>query len=244
DARSAEDRDALTTMEREAQRMAKIVADLKQIARSTQEESGRRGATDLNDVVQHVMKVQEYHMRTSNIEVRLDLGADLPLIMADRSQLEQVLVNLVVNAQQALAARPDGRRLIVRTRASAQGASLQVVDNGHGIPPHHLQRIFDPFFTTKAPGEGTGLGLSLVHSIVTEHGGEIHVDSEVGSGTAFRLDWVPADDPADAQPPAATEEPDVDRRSLRILVVDDEQAVRSVVARYLTRRGHVVEQAA
>ena len=243
DERTPEDRDALTVMEREAQRMAKIVADLKQIARSTQEESGRRSATDVNDVVNHVMKVQEYLMRTSNIDVRLDLGADLPPIMADRAQLEQVLVNLVVNAAQALAPRTEGRRLIVRTRASALGASLQVVDNGQGIPPHHLQRIFDPFFTTKEPGEGTGLGLSLVHSIVTEHGGEIRVDSEIGSGTAFRLDWPRAHGDDESASLPSGQEPENDRPSLRVLVVDDEQAVRSVVVRYLTRRGHVVDQA-
>jgi PAS domain S-box-containing protein len=242
DERSAEDREALTAMEREAQRMAKIVADLKQIARSTQDEPGRTSSADLNDVVRHVMKVQEYLMRTSNIEVRLDLGADLPPILVDRGQLEQVVLNLVVNAEQAMSAHAGGGRLILRTRASALGASLHVVDNGHGIPPHQLERIFDPFFTTKAPGVGTGLGLSLVHSIVTENGGEIRVDSEIGTGTAFRLEWQRASSESAVAAPARDEP--ARRTGMRILIVDDETALRTVMARYLSRRGHIVEQAA
>ena len=241
DDRTAEDSDALTTMEREAQRMAKIVADLKQIARSTQDEGDRSSSTDLNEVVRHVLKVQEYRLRTSNIEVRADLAAELPPILIDRGQLEQVLVNLVVNAEQAMSATTGSGRLILRTRVSPRGAVLHVVDNGHGIAPHHLERIFDPFFTTKAPGDGTGLGLSLVHSIVTENGGEIRVDSEVGTGTAFRLDWLRAVE--HHSPAAPTRAADEKRASLDVLVVDDEAAVRTVMARYLQRRGHQVDQA-
>ena len=241
DERSEHDSEALEAMVRESQRMAKIVADLKQIARRTQEEDDPTSASDLNDVVHHVLKVQEYRLRTSNIEVRLDLAAELPPVRVDRGQLEQVLVNLVVNAEQAMSERPDGGRLVLRTRASARGASLHVIDNGHGIPPHQLERIFDPFFTTKAPGEGTGLGLSLVHSIVAEHGGEIRVDSEIGTGTAFRLDWLRA---IEYQPALTGAAPDDGTRPLRVLVVDDEPSVRRVMARFLTRRGHTVDQAA
>jgi two-component system NtrC family sensor kinase len=243
DERSEDDREALEIMVREAERMAKIVADLKQIARSTQEEASERGEVDLNEVVRHVLRATEYRLRTSNIEVREDLGTDLPLVLADRAQLEQVVLNLIVNAEQAMSAHGAGRRLILRTRASTQGAALHVVDNGHGIAAHQLAHIFDPFFTTKSPGEGTGLGLSLVHSIVTEHGGEIRVDSEVGTGTAFRIDW-PRTPKQQAGGASKSAEPEPEAERLRVLIVDDEAPIRTVMARYLERRGHTVHQAA
>jgi CheY-like chemotaxis protein len=122
------------------------------------------------------------------------------------------------------------------------GATLFVVDSGPGIAIEHLDRIFDPFWTTKSPGEGTGLGLSLVHSIVTEHGGRIRVDSEPGNGAAFQVELPRMVDaqmpggPTDAQGMAAA-------KPLRILVVDDEEPIRRTLHRYLKRRGHTVDGA-
>jgi CheY-like chemotaxis protein len=130
----------------------------------------------------------------------------------------------------------------VRTRPAAAGISLHVCDTGPGIPPEHLERIFDPFFTTKLPGEGTGLGLSLVHTIITEHEGEIRVDSEPGKGTFVRIDLPAAPAPREDAP--APEAPAGAVRPLRVLVVDDEAAVRRVVVRSLQRRGHTVDEAA
>jgi hypothetical protein len=242
DERPAEEREDLRTIRREAERMAKIVSDLRLLARDTQEgASAARERVDLNDIVAHVVRTRQYSLRTRNVELHTDLASELPFVRGDRGQIEQVLLNLVVNAEQALMSVPGERRLILRTRATATGASLHVVDNGPGIPVHLLERIFDPFFTTKAPGEGTGLGLSLVHSIVSEHGGEIRVDSEAGAGAAFRIDLPRADAafaaPAAAQPGAAA------GTALRILVVDDEDSVRRVVSRFLRGRGHHVDEA-
>ncbi|HLB08093.1 MAG TPA: ATP-binding protein, partial [Gemmatimonadaceae bacterium] len=240
--RSEEERDDLETIAREAKRMARIVSDLKLVARDTQEAT-RLEAMDLNDVVRHVLRTREYSITTSNIELKADLAEALPLIMGDRARIEQLLLNLVVNAEQALstgALLP--RRLSVRTRATAQGCSLLVADNGPGIPRDNLDRIFDPFFTTRAPGGGTGLGLALVQRIVNDHRGQIRVDSEVGRGSSFRVDIPRAPAPAIGGP-LLSQLPPIGRR-LRILVVDDEEAVRRAVVRILERRGHMVREAA
>ncbi|HEX2202312.1 MAG TPA: PAS domain-containing protein [Longimicrobium sp.] len=243
DGRSEEDREALEIMRREAERAAKIVADLRLVARRTQETGPERAPVDLNEVVAHVLKLRRYALTTRNVEVREDLAARLPPILADRAQAEQVLLNLVVNAEQAMAAHDGERRLIVRTRASGDGVAVHVVDSGPGIRPEDLDRVFDPFWTTKPPGEGTGLGLSLVHSIVAEHGGEVRVESEPGKGAAFRVTFpraAGAEGGAEGPASGAAEAP---ARPLRVLVVDDEGPVRRTVVRFLERRGHRVDEA-
>ncbi len=241
--RPREEREDLETIRREAERMAKIVTDLRLLARGTQEEpEGRRERVDLNDVVQHVLRTRAYSLRTRNVEVRAELAPDLPPVLADRGQMEQVVLNLVVNAEQALTAGTGAGVLTVRTRATATGAALEVADNGPGIAASHLERVFDPFFTTKAPGEGTGLGLSLAHTIVSEHGGQIRVDSRPGEGAAFHVDLPRAAARAAGEPGGEPDEAAV--APLFVLLVDDEDAVRRVVARFLRRRGHRVDEAA
>lgn len=239
--RGAEGRESLEIMKREADRAAKVVSNLRMIARRTQDESTHREAVDLNQIVRHVLRLRGYALKTANIEVREDLAPNLPPVWADGSQMEQVLLNLVVNSEQAMTTHRGGGRLIVRTRPSRAGVSLYIVDDGPGIAAEHLDRIFDPFWTTKSPGEGTGLGLSLVHSIITEHGGELRVESQVGVGAAFAIDLASA--PSVATPPTEAAPPSVPERQLRILVVDDEHALRRSLERYLTRRGHAVDVA-
>lgn len=247
DDRPARDREDLETIRREAERMAKIVSDLRLLGRGTQHDARTREPVDLNDVVRHVLRSRGYALRTRNVEVRQALAAGLPPVRGDQGQLEQVVLNLVVNAEQALAGVEGGaRRISLSTRSLDGTVRLRVEDTGRGIAPELRERVFDPFFTTKAPGEGTGLGLSVVNRIVAEHGGEIHVESTAGAGTAFVIDLPRAaeeemDDPAfppSGEPRAADLPP-----PLRVLVVDDEAAVRRVVARYLGRRGHVVHEA-
>ena len=242
DARTRDDREALEVMKREADRAAQIVANLRRLARDTQEEDTPRARVELNNVIGHILQVRGYSLGTHNIEVRTELDAALPAIMADRGQMEQILLNLVVNAEQALAGRPEPR-ITLRTQHGERGVSVYVVDNGPGIPPEALERIFDPFFTTKAPGEGTGLGLALVHGMVADHGGRVHVESVPGKGTTFRIDFPAAEvgrpEPAPVRE-ARTETPE----ALRVLVVDDEDSIRRTLARYLARRGHRVSVAA
>ena len=237
--RDAEEREDLETIRREADRAARIVSDLRLLAWQSQTEEGSKQPVDLNDVVDHVLRVRNYSLTTSNIRSQRDFAAALPPIMGDRGKLEQVVLNLVVNAEQAMADQGREKLLTIRTRGSDRTATLTVGDTGSGISPDNLERLFDPFWTTKAPGEGTGLGLPLVHGIVKEHGGEIHVESEPGRGTAFRLEFPVAPEPRTAPTPAIrTTQPA--GRSLRILVVEDEAALRRSLERYLRRRGHEV----
>jgi PAS domain S-box-containing protein len=240
--RGTEDREALEIIQREADRAAKVVADLRLIARQTQESGTEHEPTDLNDIVRHVLKVRRYSLETGSVDVREDLAEDLPRVMANRGEIEQVVLNVVVNAEQAMRGQKSDRRLVVRTRPTSEGASVHVVDNGPGMSPHQLERIFDPFYTTKAPGEGTGLGLSLVHTIIAEHGGNVHVESEQGKGTAFRIDLPRA--PARVEETRGEDAPAPASRPLRVLVVDDEAAVRQVSSRFLERVGHRVDTAA
>jgi len=139
---------------------------------------------NLNEVVEEGLYFWEARCAKAGIELACLLKPDLPEITADPAQMNQVLVNLVVNALQAM---PEGGKLTVRTRARDREVSLIVEDTGIGMGRKVLDQIFVPFFTTKDVGQGTGLGLPVVHGIVTSHGGTIHVDSKVGRGTRFEI---------------------------------------------------------
>ncbi len=251
---SDEDRAALQTIHHESNRAAKIVRDLLTFAR--REESQQRERIDLNDVIGYLMATQRYAMETRGIERELKLAADLPAVLAERTQIEQVALNLLVNARQALEAMIDAPaeigsgprqrtpRIGVRTWTEGRRVMLEISDNGPGIPAELRSRIWDPFFTTKAEGEGTGLGLAMVHGIVTGYDGSIEVESDVGSGTRFIVS-LPADSrPA---PPVQTEvrgntTPPREQaaRALDILIVEDEPGIRRVLTRYFASRGHAV----
>jgi two-component system cell cycle sensor histidine kinase/response regulator CckA len=192
------------------------------------------------------------------IALELKHGRDLWLVKADLNQLEQVVVNLVVNARDAM---PDGGRITLRTAnvqpaecagyrepllAPAEYVLLEVVDTGAGIPAEIKEKIFEPFFTTKEVGKGTGLGLSMVYGIVKQTGGFVFVDSTVGRGTTFRI-FLPRHipDPAEVAPKAEAPKPAADLTGQGvILLVEDEEAVRAFGARALASRGYTVLEAA
>ena len=251
---SEEDRAALQTIHHESNRAAKIVRDLLTFAR--REESQQRERIDLNDVIGYLMATQRYAMETRGIERELRLAPDLPPVLAERTQIEQVALNLLVNARQALEAMIDAPaeigsgprqrapRIGVRTWTDGARVMLEISDNGPGIPADLQSRIWDPFFTTKPEGEGTGLGLAMVHGIVTGYQGTIDVDSEPGSGTRFTVS-LPAISGAAASGPSevrgnTTPPREQAARALDILVVDDEPGVRRVLTRYFASRGHAV----
>ncbi len=238
--RSQEEAEDLEIIRREAMRAAKIVSDLRLLARESQE-ARRLNPVDINDVVRHVLKTREYALATHNITLQTDLASTMPMVSADRSELEQVVVNLVVNAEQAMEQITRPRVLTVRTRALRQGIALYITDVGEGIPADRLDRIFDPFYTTKSPGEGTGLGLSLIYSIISEIGGHITVESKQGVGSEFRV-TIPRGTGASHPLPAVTTAPGF-VKPLHLLVVEDEPAIRRALSRFLTRRGHTVDLA-
>lgn len=148
---------------------------------------------DVNQVVHEGLYFIESRCAKAGIEVEYALDPALPLVSADASQINQVLVNLVVNALQAM---PEGGKLLIQTESSTDYICLSVEDTGPGMTPEVLQQVFVPFFTTKDVGQGTGLGLPVVHGIVTSHGGNIVIRSQVGKGTRFeiRLPLTPATD--------------------------------------------------
>jgi len=263
-----DDRVALQTIAHEAVRAGRIVKDLLTFSRR-QEASQRHQRVNLNHVVRYIFDAQRYAMETRGIRSTVTLEPTLAPVVADAAQMEQVVLNLVVNARQALealadapagAASPGGPppvpRVTARTLQQGSEVVLEIADNGPGIAPGDLTHIWDPFWTTKGEGEGTGLGLSVVHGIVSAHGGTIGVESTPGAGTHFtiRLPAAPPsgawgegsvgsdpsglDRPADDASAAPSEE--LAERPLDILLVDDEEAILTFLRRYLTSRGHAV----
>jgi signal transduction histidine kinase len=164
-----------------AARANTIVTDLLKFARQSTPELHRR---DMRETVRSALRLTEYLTRKSNVEVVMNLP-DLPVRATyDAQQIEQVLINLITNAVQAMSA---GGKLRISLKEIEEGIRIDVADTGHGIRKENLSRIFDPFFTTKPEGEGTGLGLSISFGIVSRHGGRIDVDSKVGVGTTFSV---------------------------------------------------------
>jgi CheY-like chemotaxis protein/anti-sigma regulatory factor (Ser/Thr protein kinase) len=176
--------------------------------------------------------------------VDLNLATDLPSLWADAHQLHQVLVNVVANAHQAMRRHAGPRTLSIATRLDPAGkhVRLAVTDTGPGIPGDIRAKIFEPFFTTKPAGQGTGLGLSLCHGIVEDHGGAITVESETGRGTTFTITLpVGRRDAESVEPATAGTPPPVG--SKLILIVDDERDLAEVLVDELRGDGHRVEVA-
>jgi PAS domain S-box-containing protein len=171
----------LEKIERQTFRAAKIVNGLLNLARPTQVDSA---AVDLNAVINDVLSLLEHQLRTGRIQVRKELAAAAPVVQGIEYKLQQVFLNLFLNARDAM---PKGGWLTIVTRAGEGTASVEIGDTGSGIPSEQLSRIYDPFFTTKDIGKGTGLGLSITYGIVQEHGGTITCESAVGQGTRFTL---------------------------------------------------------
>jgi PAS domain S-box-containing protein len=171
----------LEKIERQTFRAAKIVNGLLNLARPAQVDSG---PCDVNTVINDVLSLLEHQFKNSSIQVRKELAAAGPAVQAIEHKLQQVFLNLFLNARDAM---PKGGWLTIVTRQEPGVAIVEVGDTGSGIPAEQLSRIYDPFFTTKAIGKGTGLGLSITYGIVQEHGGTISCDSQVGHGTRFTI---------------------------------------------------------
>ena len=221
-----------------ADRCARIVRNFLALARQRPPE---RKAVALNSIVEEAIELLGYDLRTSNVEITLNLGDDVPVVWADGHQIHQVVVNLVVNAIQAMRPMETERRLAVTTRVAGEPARIfiEVADSGPGIPADVQARIFEPFFTTKPQGEGTGLGLSLCRRTLEEHGGTITVQSAVGHGATFRLELPVVACPAPVAEDAASQSlPPVAGKA--ILIVDDEADIAATLAEALQGDGHQV----
>lgn len=231
-----------TKIETAAGRCARIARTFLSMAR--QRRPARR-AVMLERVVEDVLNLLDYNLRSADIGIERRIAAGLPTIYADPDQLNQVFSNLVINAQQALAGQPGPRRITVTIRPDGDGQWIeaQVCDNGPGIPPNLRRRIFEPFFTTKppgsSPGSGTGIGLAVSHGIVTAHGGTLEADAATDGGACFRLRLpvlTGAAQPAhqgDRTVPALP-------RGQHALVVDDEGGVADLLAEILRGAGFTV----
>ena len=234
-------RTAAETIYSEARRASRIVQNLLTFARQHKAE---KGPTAINQVLDDTLELRGYELRVRGIDVRREYDESLPDTMGDAHQLQQVFLNLVTNAEQAME-RSDGHhhRLTVRTRRAGDALRIEIEDTGGGIPPNLVERIFNPFFTTKPTGSGTGLGLSISLGIVREHEGRIWAENAPQSGARFVVELPIIEPRASGEFPAvAAVHPVGDR--LRILVVDDEASVRVALQRYLASRGHEVETTA
>ncbi len=244
----------LMQIKQNANRAAGLVRQLLAFSRR---QTLRPQVLQLGDVLSELQMLTR-RLVGEKVEVDLRQGRDLWLVKADLNQFEQVVVNLIVNARDAM---PDGGKIFLRTKnvlaseCAAYGEKLlpaadyvvvEVEDTGTGIPADIRDKIFDPFFTTKEFGKGTGLGLSMVYGIVKQTGGFIFCDSQVGRGTTFRIFFtrhIPVEEPVEA-PKVEEKKASADHTGRGVvLLVEDEEAVRAFGARALTSRGYTVLEA-
>jgi two-component system NtrC family sensor kinase len=180
----AEPKEDLQCINSEAKRAATIVKNVLLFTRNNNYENGQ---SSVNEVVKDVLRLRQYEEKTNNISVVTNLQADLPDVLIDRFQLQQVVLNIILNAEAAVKEVDRPGLLTVTTEKVNHHVNIMFSDNGCGIKKNVLPRIFDPFFTTKEIGKGTGLGLSICYGIVSQHGGKISVKTQVNKGTTFTI---------------------------------------------------------
>jgi signal transduction histidine kinase/CheY-like chemotaxis protein len=225
-----------------AQRCQKIVQSLLSFARRHQAE---RKPMSVNAMVEAVLEMLNYQLRTSNIEVVTQLDPTLPVVLADGHQIQQVLLNVINNARQAIEGLQSGGQIKIVTETFGENVRIIVRDNGPGISAENLVKIFDPFFTTKQVGLGTGLGLSLCYGIVKEHGGSITPSSRPGEGATFAIELPVlhlAGDTIEAGHAAKLKTLDANEGvGKKILVIDDEESILQMLRERLTQSGYNVD---
>jgi signal transduction histidine kinase/CheY-like chemotaxis protein len=227
----------------EAERAARIVRHLLTFARKRQT---TRMMVDVNQIVRETLALRAYEPQARTIVSSQGLADTLPEVFADGHQIKQVILNLVINAEQAMLTAQGRGTLVVRTSYDddRDSVTIEVTDDGPGIAKETQGKVFDPFFTTKDVGKGTGLGLSVAYAIVQEHGGRIWLDSAPGAGASFFVELPVGGQslqPRGVAPPAAVSTEAF--KGLHVLVVEDEPALATAVAEALSDAGFVVERA-
>jgi PAS domain S-box-containing protein len=226
----------------EADRAARIVRNLLTFARKRQ---STRSMVDVNQVVRETLALRAYEHRVTNISVVTALADGLPQAFADGHQIQQVLLNLIINAEQAMLGANGRGSLVIRTWHDADDDAivLDVSDDGPGIPGDVQTKIFDPFFTTKEVGKGTGLGLTVAYAIVQEHGGRIHAESQPSGGATFIVE-LPVSGRSAPPKPVRAAAPSMEAvKGASVLVVEDERALAAAVVEALSDAGLKVDHA-
>ena len=226
-------REPLTVIQEEAERASNIVKNLLSFARKQEHQ---RRPTALKPLLDATFLLLRNQLMAHRVEARLDLDPDLPMPDIEPNQIQQVFVNLINNAAQAIASTGRPGTVVVRARRWLDGIAVDVVDDGPGMSEALAAQVFEPFFTTKPEGEGTGLGLSISQGIVREHGGRIMLATEEGKGSTFTVQLPLATQPA-AAPPELGSRPT--SRRLRVLVVDDEPHILHYMRATLEAWGHI-----
>jgi CheY-like chemotaxis protein len=221
-----------------AQRVAGIIKKLLVFARQTKPE---RTYVDINEIINTTLELRAYYLRSSNIKVILQLDPDLPMTVADPGQLQQVFLNLIMNAEAEVKLVHGGGKMAIKTEQIGDNLRVSFKDNGLGIARENLERIFNPFFTTRKVGQGTGLGLSVCHGIVTEHKGRIWAESQLGKGATFIMELPIVNESKQLEMPEPVVRETQKAAKAKILVVDDEIVIRQFVSQILTEEGHEVE---
>jgi PAS domain S-box-containing protein len=234
---------------RQARRAAQIVQSLLTFSRPPQP---RKICLNLSELIERSLQLHEHSLRSNRVTVDFSAPADLPLILGDTSQLTQVFLNLIANAEQAIREIRDHGTLRIRVTRATDRVIATFQDDGAGIPREILPKIFDPFFTTKRPGRGTGLGLSICLAILREHNGEIEAQPLPQGGSLFTI-WLPIArgtalflaEPKEATAASSSREiPKEAAAEYSVLVVDDEESIREMIREGLSARGFYVQTAA
>ena len=229
---------------RQARRAARIVQNLLEFSRPT---ATQKKPLDLNNIIERTLQLHEHSLRRNSIEVSFQPQETLPAVIGDPSQLIQVFLNLVINAEQAIREIRESGRIQIRATSASGKVMITIQDDGSGIAPEAVAKIFDPFYTTKRPGGGTGLGLSICVTILREHGGTIGAQSLPAGGSAFTVtlpaapqEPKPAPAPrhiADVTPPNLKAPVPTVLKGKSILVLDDEESIRSLLEEGLSGHG-------
>ena len=224
----------------EAQRAAKVVEGLLTFARRRK---SVREYIDINEIISGVVELRSYEMRVNNIQVVSQLVPDLPRTVADAAQIQQVFLNIILNAEKEMIGAHGKGRLLIKTEKAGDIIRACFTDDGPGISEENLDKVFDPFFTTREVGNGTGLGLSICHGIVTQHNGRIYARSKPGEGATFVVELPIVSSARKTQNSRAVEEEVWQHNGAKILVVDDEPVVLDFIRCLLTDQGYEVDTA-